>query len=821
MKTSAIYHALKRCAADDAAVRRLLAVVDEVFEECRQIHRTVIRHMPEYTLHDEQHLDKTVHLMSRLIPSSTLDGLGPLELGGLMLAAGLHDIGMAPPEEEVRELLDIPQDGEKVGPVSANRQRYKAFREGFPAILARQRELREQGKHSQAQELEAYILSNYLRDTHAERGKCLVFERFGQKLVYGNFSFAASLADVCASHAEDPTSLDHLRCYELVRQPGEYVNWRFIAVVLRLADILDFDAERTPAVLFEHLSIRDNVSVREWRKHGAVHGWDIEPGRIALAARCPDPVIEKCIRQSALDIDRELRAARGVLAAMHYPACEDMRQRYSLDLPAEVDTRDVGPEQGPKGPVYRYVDLAFCLDEQSIMSLMMGLNLYGNRLLFLRELLQNAVDACRHRKALHEALRRADGYTPRIAVELCYESGKWFLAVEDNGMGMDEEILTKHFAQIGSSYYRSLRFVQERAWSGMAFEPISTFGIGVLSVFMVADQMRVQTRRLPLNLCHVAPALDVEIVGPAGLFWFRRSEREEPGTRIVLTLDVDPSGLLTTPASSGSGKKSAGKSNNDDEKATLEETVRRVAPHLEFPIAVRTAEAETSVTGRYVLPDIRYPHGLIGSCRLVSADLSSEAPNGLDGVVQILLLEDLHGNLSQWIEIEEDRSYRDPSGEELRDGLKQQCGYIGHVDVDYSEKQGRTEGWSVEFASTGRLSQNGFQVPHPLFVEHTGWAVRPEFQASIDYPFVVFYDVNLSGGFCLNLTADRLRPLPDQRFENVKRRICEAISELLFCKIGKGKTRESEGFFNEVMRQGRDPVVRDVFIACLKAFIGS
>ncbi len=134
-----------------------------------------------------------------------------------------------------------------------------------------------------------------------------------------------------------------------MRAPGEYVNWRFIATMLRVADILDFDGKRTPVILFEHLGIREKVSIKEWKKHNSIRAWDIRPGTIAFSAKCPDPIIEKCVRDFIQIIETELFSARSILNYMHDPLCEDMRKRYSIEFPPNVDVRNVGPEEGLDG----------------------------------------------------------------------------------------------------------------------------------------------------------------------------------------------------------------------------------------------------------------------------------------------------------------------------------------------------------------------------------------------------------------------------------------------------------------------------------------
>jgi molecular chaperone HtpG len=91
---------------------------------------------------------------------------------------------------------------------------------------------------------------------------------------------------------------------------------------------------------------------------------------------------------------------------------------------------------------------------------------------------------------------------------------------------MAERWSQRYFTQIGTSFYRSPDFRGEqaemRSW-GLIATPISAFGIGVLSCFMIADRVSVRTN--PGQLSDTRQALDLEISGPGSLFWTRRGTR--------------------------------------------------------------------------------------------------------------------------------------------------------------------------------------------------------------------------------------------------------------------------------------------------------
>jgi hypothetical protein len=108
----------------------------------------------------------------------------------------------------------------------------------------------------------------------------------------------------------------------------------------------------------------------------------------------------------------------------------------------------------------------------------------------LRELIQNAVDAVQARRVSEG--RPSDWGEVRIAVT---ESDGWWLRVEDNGVGMSDDLLSGPFLDFGSSYWNSELVISEHpGLLAKGFEPIGRFGIGFFSVFMLGGVVRVITR---------------------------------------------------------------------------------------------------------------------------------------------------------------------------------------------------------------------------------------------------------------------------------------------------------------------------------------
>ncbi|MCL3782938.1 hypothetical protein EMN47_21510, partial [Prolixibacteraceae bacterium JC049] len=131
------------------------------------------------------------------------------------------------------------------------------------------------------------------------------------------------------------------------------------------------------------------------------------------------------------------------------------------------------------------------------MKLLMDKALYPDPALFLRELLQNALDACRIQEALVKQHNKIDDdvftYAPHIAVfDHSEEAENPRIIFQDNGIGMSEEIVRNYFLRVGKSYYRSNDFKTQqyklKTDYNIQLDACSNFGIGFLSCFLVGDK---------------------------------------------------------------------------------------------------------------------------------------------------------------------------------------------------------------------------------------------------------------------------------------------------------------------------------------------
>ncbi len=158
-------------------------------------------------------------------------------------------------------------------------------------------------------------------------------------------------------------------------------------------------------------------------------------------------------------------------------------------------------------------------------------HIYSSPQVFVRELLQNAVDAITARRLI-DPNHRGD-----VSIELpATEAGRPSLVFTDNGTGLTEDEIHRFLATIGETSKRTGPPEQHADFIGQ-------FGIGLLACFVVSEEIVVTTRSV------AAGSRAVEWRGRAdGTYTVRALEREmEAGTEVRL-LCKDGSEEFFTPA---------------------------------------------------------------------------------------------------------------------------------------------------------------------------------------------------------------------------------------------------------------------------------
>lgn len=284
-----------------------------------------------------------------------------------------------------------------------------------------------------------------------------------------------------------------------IHSTNVHIDIRFLAALLRIADECDITYNRVPELIYYSLDPQ-GASQEHFERHLSIGGIGKEgKHKITFYGIAYDPKGSETLYRLRDKIQQEVNHVKGIFAEKNIPI------EY---VEARVDARG-------------FIDkpISFRLDEKRITQMLIGEALYSRKDVAIRELLQNSVDACRLRKSLEPSAT--------ISVRIYREGNK--LVIQDNGVGMDYEIAYNFLANKGFSYYTSEEF--NKLKNDVGFDPVSRFGLGVLSCFLIASEIIVETMKKGKSPCRF-------IIKDVAEGWrFEQGSIQEAGTIITLTLN--------------------------------------------------------------------------------------------------------------------------------------------------------------------------------------------------------------------------------------------------------------------------------------------
>src|SRR5580704_3360174 len=172
--------------------------------------------------------------------------------------------------------------------------------------------------------------------------------------------------------------------------------------------------------------------------------------------------------------------------------------------------------------------LGFQAEVKQLLHLMIH-SLYGNKEIFLRELVSNASEACDKLRfdAIADAALLEDGAA--LTIRVSYDRSARTITVSDNGVGMSRQEVIEHIGTIARSGTREfLEALGGDVRKDAAL--IGQFGVGFYASFVVADRVTLVTRRAGLP---AGAAVRWESDG-RGQYSLQPAERDAPGTDVVL-----------------------------------------------------------------------------------------------------------------------------------------------------------------------------------------------------------------------------------------------------------------------------------------------
>ncbi len=362
---------------------------------------------------------------------------------------------------------------------------------------------------------------DYVRATHASRSSFWVSKYFEDI----NKGVAEQGDKICAGHWLDFKEIQNLNNYSKdATVLEEDTNICALTVYLRLIDLFDISEYRTPYLIWKYVSPTNSISKLEWQKHRAIQSVDVkdyagESRKILVEGSTDDFEVYNQLELLRIYCEDQLKGDIDTLALVH-------DERHSLDI-NKIEWRVEAKGFQPS-------NVQFEFNRERMFEILSDEIYESDPYVFLRELLQNSIDAIRFRQKILSDKASTEFYGC-IRVELReVQNGKTELTWIDNGIGMNKNVVDNYLAIVGKSFYRSVDFEREK----IDFDPISRFGIGMLSCFIVADQVEILTRLDP-NYQSDNEGLLVIISSIFGRFLIKTvpSEDVEIGTTIKIDIN--------------------------------------------------------------------------------------------------------------------------------------------------------------------------------------------------------------------------------------------------------------------------------------------
>jgi hypothetical protein len=443
----------------------------------------------EYTKHDISHIDYMLKSLDFIIPQETQKILTSSDWLMITLSVYFHDLGMLVTKHEFD---------------NRGQTEFITFKE---SILSGEFGIDYKDKIiniSDESRQDRFIYQELIRKKHAERIKywilgeqhpefnidLSIISELQNLLSHLDMMFKRDLSLICESH--HLSDLDDFAKYKVNQQYGtsqdEIVNLHYAALILRTADLLHITSDRTPSTEFRLINPTDPISQEEWAKQQAVKA--VRP----QSKKNRDGNVDLSIMTDTFEVIAFFKDEKGFFGLVSYLnyVSSQLIENYKFNELAkkqykvmhEYPWRNID-DSLIEAEKFERKQFEFILDQKKILDLLVGHTLYNDSSVVLRELIQNSLDAIKLKKM---ELDNDSAYIPSI--EINWNEHEKTLMISDTGTGMSLEIIQDHLLKVGSSRYQDINFKKKYP----DFYPISRFGIGLLTCFLIADNIDIYTK---------------------------------------------------------------------------------------------------------------------------------------------------------------------------------------------------------------------------------------------------------------------------------------------------------------------------------------
>lgn len=538
--------------------------------------KTTVFEFMNYSRHDASHSINILRAIERLLGKERVELLGIGDLWILLNAAYAHDIGMSTEYYELKDLwkneefLDFVERerdslDEEIGKAARHYTYLDAFVKHQGGISSEKLEI----PNFEWDEYDSWplefrkeitcLMSEYIRKKHGNRSKEF-FSRWDRR---GNIVYIDRLCGILGQIVALHTAgQEDIKKISLICDGFEddYVHPQFLAVLLRVGDLLDLDNNRFDIFAMKHFGELPHVSVTHYKKHQAIEHLLIKPEKIEVTAKSDDFEVCKISLMWFDDLKSEII---------------NMITRWQEIAPCSLQGCHMGiPELIVlhKNKVFSSeLSRDFEMNRKKLLELFTGNNLYDSSLDFIREYVQNSFDALRIMlwndleqggergkylvdpqigkdkiKPIDFKKEAYDNYPVKIYIRECrdkkgiIDEEQFVIEIEDRGIGMDETGINS-ISHIGTGWRERTNFTNTIREMRQWLRPTGGFGIGLQSAFMATNKVEIYTK------AKNNPAFKITLIQdekPNNILVEYGKQKVDQGTRIHLVIkfseiDVD------------------------------------------------------------------------------------------------------------------------------------------------------------------------------------------------------------------------------------------------------------------------------------------
>lgn len=337
--------------------------------------------------------------------------------------------------------------------------------------------------HDTGMSLVGFATKNTLRSKHPVNASIAIDKYFDDALpkLKSKARIKTIVKYICKAHGLDlDTMYKDPDFYVVDTINGDNVRNSILSVFLRIGDLLDLDEERTNWLA---LKLFPEVFSEEAKAHNIRHlnvqKYRYDSESLDIEVKVHNITEYKIWNEWLGYLDKDILYANTYLKKekISFPA---LSKSIKKDDNADFDVEEIRFELDDKGGIWEIIS-------QSI---------YTNEFDFIREVIQNAIDATLVDTYLNESIPiehpspRSWGLSHRATpVFVCYSADKQLLYIIDNGIGMSNSDLKRFLFKVSGTGYRD---TNKRAFP---FPSIAKYGIGFVSCLINADKIEIYTAK--------------------------------------------------------------------------------------------------------------------------------------------------------------------------------------------------------------------------------------------------------------------------------------------------------------------------------------